>query len=141
MERIFEEVAADMRRLTHPHLFHHHTSAETAAAAPTITTNTPEDHMSLLAELEADAKALAAKFETVDRTALDALERIQANPDTAQAFDLLDALTHVSVAPEILATAIGVLKMTLGQATTSAQATEVPGPPPVTTGPQIAGQA
>jgi len=67
--------------------------------------------MSLLADIEAKAKSLAADFENVDHEALDVLERVQANPATAEAYGIIGQLTHLP--PEDLASAVGMLRFAL----------------------------
>ena len=135
------------------HLFRHeHHDAPQQAAAPAITHNETQEPqevppMSFLAEVEADAHALAAKLAAVDHDALDALERVQANPDTAKAFALLAQATTLAVGPGVLTTAIDVMRMTLaavgGQQPQpiASDAQQAPPQQPVPLGPVVAGQA
>jgi len=86
-----------------------------------------------LATIEDHVKAAVAEFENLDREALAALDRIQANPATAEIFTIAAQLTHLP--PTDLATGASVLRMIL--ATAGGQAPQQA----AAAGPQIAGQA
>lgn len=131
-----------MRRVTHPHFGHH--DAPQPAAAPQ---NPPVPHndnqevppMSLLAEIEDHLKTAVTKFENVDHEALDVLDRVQANPATAEIFAIAGQLTHLP--PTTLATGVDVLRMVLTAASGQATATPAPEPQAVPAGPVTGGVA
>lgn len=112
------------------HLRHPHASAEQAAAAVTINPDTPGGTVISVAEIEQDIRTVAAKFEQVDKAALGKLDAVQANPKTAEAFELIAAVAHVDPGP-FFDSAVSVLRVLAGQAASV----------PVSAGPQVAGQA
>lgn len=85
-----------------------------------------------VAEIEADIHAVAAKFEQVDKAALGKLDAVQANPKTAEAFELIAAVAHVDPGP-FFDGAVNILRLLAGQSA------GVPSFTPA--GPQVAGQA
>ena len=91
------------------HLPHRHATASAAPAATsaTMTTATPEVHVSsLLAEIKTDIKTLAAKAEALDETAASKLESISGNPQAMGVFNDLATLAGVPGLPgEVLGTA------------------------------------
>lgn len=118
-------------------------STETPATPATIGTTTQEEPVINLAELENDAKALAAKFENVDHEAIAKLASIEANPEAMEVFDSLAAVAGVPGLPAgVLSTAGGVLKAlgALGQPQAPAE-TPAPAADPQAGQPQFAGQA
>jgi hypothetical protein len=95
--------------------------------------------MSLLAELKSDAKALAAKFETIDEALLAKMEAIQANPGLMQLIDAGLAAVHVPAgAYGVVTGGLAELEKLYAQAFDPQQAAQ---PQFTPAGPQIAGQA
>ena len=88
------------------HLPHRHTSAAPAAA-----TTTKENHMSVLDEIEADVKNFAssalAKFQSVDRELLNAVDAIQASPETAAVVKGIGTLLGLNLPPNTISEALG----------------------------------
>lgn len=115
---------------------HHAASAATATATPTITADTQEDPMNVLSELEQDARALAAKFGTVDKAALEKLDAVTANPEAAIVFEALAQIVHLPVAPGEISAVTGGLGTILRILQPQAAAE-----PQYAAGPQVAGQA
>jgi hypothetical protein len=135
------EVAEFMRHVTHPHWPHHHGTPQPAAAATPQAVPHNGTQEATPMSLTADLHAIATRLEGIGEEGVAMLERVQANPETATAFSLLDAVTKLPISEGVLTTAIEVLKLTLGQAGASAQAAlNVPAGPQAT-GPVIAGQA
>lgn len=96
-----------------------------------------------VAEIENDIKVVAAKFEQVDKAALNKLDAVQANPKTAEAFELIAAVAHVDPGP-FFDSAVDILKVLAGLAPAPQQPAPVqPAYEPSFTaaGPQVGGQA
>ena len=90
--------------------------------------------MSLLTEIESGLKDAVAKFEAVDKEALDHVEAIKSNPELAPLLSVLASLAKSSLPPGILtAAASGFQILTQLAYPASAQ--------PQDTGPQVGGQA
>jgi hypothetical protein len=107
MPDIFGELARDWDHLEHAatsHMpdvstwFSRNPYAPTIEPATPAAPDAPEDPMNI-AELEADARALVAKFETVDHDALAKLEAIKGNPDAMNVFGELARLAGVPGLP------------------------------------------
>lgn len=94
-------------------LMHHGAPQPAAQPEPQVPHNETQEEppMSLITDGVEHVKAALANFEQVDHAALDALERVQANPATAEIFVIAASLTHLP--PESLATGLNVLRMTL----------------------------
>lgn len=86
-----------------------------------------------VAEIENDIRTVAAKFEQVDKAALGKLDAVQANPKTAEAFELIAAVAHVDPGPFFDA-AVSTLRVLAGQAASVPVSS-------VSSGPSVAGQA
>lgn len=90
-----------------------------------------------VAEIEADIKNVAAKFEQVDKASLIKLDQVRANPKTNEAFELIAAVSHVDPGP-IFDGIIGLMRVLAGGSTV---AEPVAQPSFTPAGPVVAGQA
>lgn len=124
---------------------HHHTSAETPAAAPTIGTNpTPEDPVSVLTDIETSVNDVLARLKDVDTDALDKIDAIKANPEASV---VLDALATVAKAElpagwiDVATSGLQRLAELATQPTAAGQTAVDAATPPAPGGPVIAGQA
>ena len=110
-ESIFKRLEGDWFHHGQPH--DPSTSAAPAAAQP------EEKHMSL----SADHHTLAAKLETIGDDAVDVLEHIKANPETADLLGELHALATTAGIPQGYITGVGQALKVLRAAYTSVQTT------------------
>lgn len=128
------DIEGDLRR-EFAHLFRHH-DAPPAAHAPvpeprvTIEPNPQEEPMSVLTDLENDAKALAAKFQDLDKEGLAKLDAIKANPEAASVLDVLSDVAGMALPAGALHNASAVFtdllnfaKAAAGTGTTTAAST------------------
>lgn len=109
MPDIFDALSRDWRAAEDR--MHHGAPQPAAQPQPPQGNQPQEETMSFINDAEAHAKAALDVLGQVDHAALDTLERVQANPATAEIFAIIGQLTHLP--PESLATAANVLKMTL----------------------------
>lgn len=108
------DVADAMRRLTHPHLFRHHTPQPAALAPiPPAQANPTEDYMSLLEEFDTvtdHIRQAAATVETWDRDAIAKAAAIKSTQAGAEALDLLHQVATATGAEPLLAIVTATLK-------------------------------
>lgn len=116
-----------------------HRHATAAPAAATIEPATPGGPVISVAEIENDVHNLVAKFEQVDKAALNKLDQVRANPKTAEAFELIAAVAHVDPGP-IFDGAVAVLRALAGLAASAEPGTGAQ-PSFTPAGPVVAGQA
>lgn len=123
------------------HLPHHHTSTAHAAAAVTIANSATQGEP---VSLSTDLHKIAARLETIGEDAVGALERVQANPETAKIFEAIDELTGLNASPDVISIATAGLDelLTRLKASQAAPAQQPAGEPSFTpAGPTVAGQA
>lgn len=140
-EQIFETLAAEFREHI-PHR-HHTASAETPAATATIEPAPQEEPVSIVEELENDAKNLAAKFGQIDADAIEKASAIKATPEGALLFEALHELVAAEVPAGTLQVLTGIVKSfgSLVPAQPQAPAEQAPSFTPAPAGPQVGGQA
>lgn len=123
-------------------VFHHHHAEEPAPqtpatvpatmdAAPAAATAPPQgDPMITVAQLEAGAKDLAAKFEQIDKAALARLDAATANPETDDVLSDLAALAGLPIPAGTIKGMAASLKALLGLY--APEPTQAPAGAPVT---------